>query len=81
MTGIVSMEDIVHSIYGKQDITVDDVMHSPDITIDSEKWLIDALEMFIKYNISHIVVVEKGEKVGIIRADDILHTYRFDNYE
>ena len=75
------MEDIVHSIYGKQDITVDDVMHSPDITIDSEKWLIDALEMFIKYNISHIVVVEKGEKVGIIRADDILHTYRFDNYE
>ena len=82
LTGIVSMGDIVHSIAdGKQDTIVDDVMHSPDITIDSDKWLIDALEMFIRYNISHMAVVEKGEKVGIIRAEDILHTYRFDHYE
>ena len=78
LAGIVSMEDIVHSIAnGEQDITVDDVMHSPYIAIDSDKWLTDAIEMFMQYNISHITVVEKGDKVGIIRAEDILHTYRF----
>lgn len=79
LTGIISVEDIIHSVAEKadMDIAVDEVMHSPELTIDSEKWLSDAITMFERCKASHITVVENGEKVGIIRADDMLHTYRF----
>jgi len=79
LTGIVSIEDIIYMVAEREDmdIAVDGVMHSPELTIDSEKWLSDAITMFERCKASHIAVVEQGEKVGIIRADDILHTYRF----
>ncbi len=79
LVGIVSVEDIMHHVAEKADmeIAVDEAMHSPELTIDSEKWLSDAIIMFERCKASHITVVEHGEKVGIIRADDILHTYRF----
>ncbi len=79
LAGIVSVEDIMHSVAEgvNLDIVVDEVMHSPELIIDSEKWLSDAITMFDRRKASHITVVECGEKVGIIRADDILHTYRF----
>ncbi len=78
LAGVVSVVDIAYSA-DRKDIAVEEVMHSPEITIDSDKWLTDALEMFIHCNVSHIAVVENGEKVGIIRAEDILHTYRFNS--
>jgi CBS domain-containing protein len=79
LAGIVSVEDIMHIVAERADmnIAVDEVMHSPELTIDSEKWLIDAITMFECCKASHITVLEQGEKVGIIRAEDILHTYRF----
>ncbi len=79
LAGIVSVEDIIHRVAERadMDIAVDEVMHSPELTIDSEKWLSDAIIMFERCKASHITVVEHGENVGIIRADDILHTYRF----
>jgi len=78
LAGVVSVVDIAYSMSGgKRDTTVDEVMHSPEITIDSDKWITDALEMFRSCNVSHVTVVENEEKVGIIRAEDILHTYRF----
>jgi signal-transduction protein with cAMP-binding, CBS, and nucleotidyltransferase domain len=78
LAGVISVVDIAYSA-DRKDIAVEEVMHSPEITIDSDKWLTDALEMFIRCNVSHIAVVENGEKVGIIRAEDILHTYRFNS--
>ncbi len=83
LAGIISVEDIMETFADKAnpDIPVDDIMHSPELTIDSDKWLTDAIVMFERCKASHIVVVENGEKVGIIRADDILHTYRFNNQE
>ncbi len=79
LAGIISVEDIMETVADKTnlDIPVDDIMHSPELTIDSDKWLTDAIMMFESCKASHIAVVEHGEKVGIIRADDILHTYRF----
>ncbi len=77
LAGVVSVVDIAYSV-DKKDTAVEEVMHSPEITIGSGKWITDALQMFRRCNVSHIVVVEKGEKVGIIRAEDVLHTYRFD---
>jgi signal-transduction protein with cAMP-binding, CBS, and nucleotidyltransferase domain len=79
--GIVSVEDIMETVADKAhlDIPVDDIMHSPEMTIESDKWLADAIVMFERCKASHLAVVENGEKVGIIRADDILHTYRFNN--
>ena len=80
LAGIVSVEDIMHIVAERadMDIAADEVMHFPELTIDSQKWLSDAITMFERCKASHIAVVEHGEKVGIIRADDILHTYRFD---
>lgn len=78
LAGVVSIVDIAYSTADKRkDIAVDEVMHSPEIGIESDKWITDALEMFMRCNVSHLSVIENGEKVGIIRADDILHTYRF----
>lgn len=79
LAGIVSVEDIIGRVAAKTslDIAVDEVMHSPELTIGSDKWLMDAVWMFESSKSSHIAVVENGERIGIIRADDILHTYRF----
>jgi len=79
LAGIISVEDIMETIADRinLDIPVDEIMHSPELTIDSDKWLTDAIVMFERCKTSHLAVVEHGEKVGIIRADDILHTYRF----
>ena len=83
LAGIISVEDIMHTVVERanMDISVDEVMHSPELTIDSDKWLSDAVAMFEKCKASHIAVVEHGERIGIIRADDIIHTYRFNNEE
>lgn len=82
LTGIVSIEDIMYRVAERadMDISVDEIMHSPELTIDSEKWLTDAIKILELCRASHIAVVEKGKKVGIIRADDIMHTYRFNKY-
>ena len=80
LAGIISVVDImVWSVEGRLDIAVEEVMHSPELSIDSDKWITDALEIFRRHNVTHVAVVENGEKVGIIRAEDILHTYRFNN--
>ncbi len=81
LAGIISVEDIMSRVAAEaeMDIAVDELMHSPELIIDSNKWLTDAISMFERFKASHIAVVEHGEKVGIIRADDILHTYRFNN--
>ena len=80
LAGIISVVDImVWSVEGRLDIAVEEVMHSPELSIDSDKWISDALEIFRRHNVTHVAVVESGEKVGIIRAEDILHTYRFNN--
>lgn len=79
LAGIISVEDVMQCVAERAnlDIPVDEIMHSPELTIDSEKWLTDAIVMFEHCKASHITVVENGERVGIIRAEDILHTYRF----
>lgn len=79
LAGIISVEDIMQSVADREnfDISVDDIMHSPELSIDSDKWLIDAIVMFEQCKAAYISVVENGERIGIIRCDDILHTYRF----
>ena len=81
LTGIISVEDVMQSVAERAnlDIEVDEIMHSPELTIDSDKWLTDAIAMFERCKSTHIAVIENGEKVGIIRAEDILHTYRFNS--
>lgn len=83
LTGLISVEDVIQSVANKTnlDIPVDEIMHSPELTIDVEKWLTDAIVMFNRCKATHITVVEHGERIGIIRADDILHTYRFDSHK
>ncbi len=79
LAGIVSVEDVMQGVAERAnlDIAVDKIMHSPELTIGADKWLMDAIVMFERCKATHIAVVERGEKVGIIRAEDMLHTYRF----
>ncbi|MFU8766744.1 MAG: cyclic nucleotide-binding/CBS domain-containing protein [Candidatus Methanoperedens sp.] len=79
LAGIISAWDIMHFLAEKTEwnIPVEKVMHIPELTIESDRWITDALEMCENNNASHIAVAEDGEWIGIIRADDILHTYRF----
>ncbi len=80
LAGIISVEDIMRSVAERANFdisVVDDIMHSSELSIDSDKWLIDAIVMFEHCKAVYISVVENGERIGIIRADDILHTYRF----
>ena len=79
LAGIISIEDIMHFLAEKTDwnTPVEKVMHTPELTINSNRWLTDALEICERHGVSHVGVMENGERVGIIRADDILHTYRF----
>lgn len=81
LAGIISVEDIMTKAAEKAglDIPVDEVMHSPRLTIESDKWLLDAIFMFERCKASYLGVIENGEEIGIIRADDLLHTYRFNN--
>jgi len=81
LAGIISVEDIMSTVAerAKLDIPVEEVMHSPQLTIDSDKWILDAIVMFERCKASYLGVIENGEKIGIIRADDLLHTYRFNN--
>ncbi len=81
LAGIISVEDIMQCVAEKAnlDIPVEEIMHLPELTINSDKWLMDAIAMFERCKASHITVIERGEKVGVIRAEDILHTYRFDS--
>ena len=82
LAGIISVEDIMQSVAERadMDIAVDKLMHSPELNIDSDKWLMDAIAMFERCKASHIAVIENGERIGIIRAEDILHTYRFEKH-
>jgi CBS domain-containing protein len=81
LAGIISVKDIIKSVSERAnlDISVDEVMHSPRLTIDSDKWILDAIVMFERCKASYLGVIENGEKIGILRADDLLHTYRFNN--
>jgi signal-transduction protein with cAMP-binding, CBS, and nucleotidyltransferase domain len=80
LAGMISIEDVMKYVTERTDwnIPVEKVMHSPELTIGSDRWITDAIEMCEKNNASHVAVVENGEWIGIIRADDILHTYRFE---
>lgn len=80
LAGIISAEDIMRAASERVnlDIPVDEVMHSPQLTIESDKWILDAIIMFNRCKASYLGVIEKGEKIGIMRVDDLLHTYRFD---
>jgi len=46
-----------------------------DFTDDTDT---HGIVMFERYKASYLGVIENGEKIGIMRADDLLHTYRFE---
>lgn len=79
LAGMISMDDFMDFMTRKIDwnVPVDEVMHCPELTINSDCWITDAIEMFETQKVSHLAVIENNERVGIMRANDILHTYRF----
>ncbi len=78
--GIVTKRDIIWSIlFEKRDPdqdTVEKIMSTPMITIDSDADISRILDVMIRNNISHLPVREGDRIVGIISDADLLEAMR-----
>ncbi len=74
--GIITKRDIIWAVlFEKRDPekeTVDKIMSTPIITVDSEASIKDVVELMLRNNISHIPVREKNKLIGIISDEDLL---------
>lgn len=76
LVGIITERDIVTRLTAKnrlpREVHVEEIMSSPVITIDSNKDITEAARLMRSHNIRRLVVLERGEIVGIITSRDIL---------
>ena len=75
--GILTSTDICDRIIAEQrnpaETKVSEIMHSPILTINQDKNLIDCVKLMKEHNVHHMPVVdESGELVGFISATDFL---------
>ncbi|MFX0194886.1 MAG: cyclic nucleotide-binding/CBS domain-containing protein [Candidatus Hodarchaeota archaeon] len=75
--GIVTEHDCHQKVCGKLDcscrtISVEEIMATPLITIDSNASLFNAAQLMHDHNIRHLLVSRNGRIVGIITQTDIL---------
>jgi len=74
--GIITEADLLEKVLSKglnpKRITVEDVMTTPLITVNSQTSLDEAIEVMVKKNIRRLPVEEKGRIIGIIVDRDIV---------
>ena len=73
LCGILSIEDLIRSLRdGRIDLTVADYMTSNVITVKQEDQVIEALKLFVKWNLGRLPVLDSSNKlVGILTKGDI----------
>jgi CBS domain-containing protein len=75
--GIVTEVDIVRKAVSNgmdpKTITVESIMTSPIITIESDQSVIEANNLMEERHIRHVAVTRDGEIVGILSVRDLLH--------
>ena len=75
--GIVTEVDIVRKAVSHgmdpKTITVESIMTSPIITIESDQSVIEANNLMEERHIRHVAVTRDGEIVGILSVRDLLH--------
>jgi len=74
--GIITERDVVERVVAENikpgEIRAKEIMSKPLVTIDSEKSINDAAREMSRFNIRRLVVMYKGDLVGIISSKDIL---------
>jgi CBS domain-containing protein len=75
--GIVTEVDIVRKVVSNvtdpMAITVESIMTSPIITIESDRSVMEANNLMEEKQIRHLPVTRDGEIVGILSVRDLLH--------
>jgi len=73
LCGILSIEDLIRSLRDSRiDLTVADYMTSNVITVKQEDQVIEALKLFVKWNLGRLPVLDSSNKlVGILTKGDI----------
>ena len=70
ITGIVTQGDIIERVLAKghasDTIEIDSIKNFPLIMVDSNADVLEAVELLTKYKIRRLVIVERGNPVGII---------------
>ncbi len=49
-----------------EELSVADIMSRNPLTIDADKTLREAIEVMLKFHIAHIIVVDKGQPIGVL---------------
>jgi len=74
--GIVTEADLLEKVLSRglnpKRITVEDIMTTPIITVNSQTTLDEAIEVMVKKNIRRLPVEEKGKIIGIIVDRDVV---------
>jgi len=64
---------VVKSIVQQADRPITDVMQPNDILIDADDHCVKAMYEMVAYDLSHLPVIGKGERVGVVRSVDVFH--------
>ena len=74
--GIVTEADLLEKVLSRglnpKRITVEDIMTTPIVTVNSQTSLDEAIEVMVKKNIRRLPIEEKGKIIGIIVDRDIV---------
>jgi CBS domain-containing protein len=74
--GMITRGDILSS-GTKTSASVEKVMKTPAITVNSNAKVEDALKLMLKHNIGRLPVVQKNRLVGIIDRENILEAWLY----
>lgn len=80
--GIITRSDIDKALrHGFMDRQVEDFMSKTPIFVSSEEDIDKIKDLFIRYNIGRVLVMDNDKLVGIITRTDLLHADRIDLYD
>lgn len=78
VVGIITEKDLVYRVliefFDYDKVKISDVMTTPIFSISSEKSLVEAANVMIKYKIRHLPVIDNNKLVGLITSTTLLKT-------
>ncbi len=66
------LEKVISSDVKPSEVTAEDIMEKPLITIDPSADMLDAMRLMVKNEIGHLPVVDGADLVGIVTVQDVL---------
>lgn len=76
VVGVVTDTDIIMKIakkdFDSDDITVEEIMSTPIVSIDVNKTIEEAIELMVKKDVQKLLVMQKGKPLGVMFGEDVL---------